>query len=60
MYINTKINEAIKGVFPFEPEKEVKPSIELTLYRIDESKLSQEISLIIKDTSELYAEMQFS
>lgn len=59
MYIDGKVKEAMAGVFPYEPEKQLKKPIEFTSRSLPEEDVSSEVVKIYKKSIFRFAEMQF-
>lgn len=54
------MKETIKGIFPFEPEKNIKAPIEFSPLFISDLDLPAEIEAMFKDVLPEYREMQVS
>ena len=58
LYIDNKVKDAIKDVFPYEPEKDLKEPIEFTNLCIAEEEVSGELTKIYKKAIFRFHDMQ--
>ena len=58
MFIESKLSEAIKGVFPFQPEEEMRHPLELKALSFPQHRLAQEVEGMYRRAVPEYAAMQ--